>query len=355
MSDSRRHFSSAAPTLARTCPALSHAIIAIASLHSSLLSANEGDRHNTSTALRHHDHCIELMVPMLSDRTHAQDDALSLTCIILALYEDLEWGSDSQRHVYGTSLFLSPTSLTSPLRKAAFWCHLRQEIYAACSKQRPILLDLDVCPVDKHFEEADGFVWVHRALWICGLVVQWSFGDNLSISSWQELVTKVARWMSHVPISFLPIYKREPDPGDGRWFPDICFATDEQVSGVQFITLAKLLLVTHDPSIPRIGPRMKIALSEMQDRARSLVFELCGMGLSNNYIPAGFIGMLAMRMCGGLFEDDEERRQLIGLLHVIEKKSGWPSALAEGRLRKEWGWDTEAGQPNGTTNEQQRV
>ena len=37
-----------------------------------------------------------------------------------------------------------------------------------------------------------------------------------------------------------------------------------EVVADHFLYLAKLLLTAHDPSIPRIGPRMKSALAEMK-------------------------------------------------------------------------------------------
>ena len=318
-----------------TSPILSNALLALAALHLSHISPTS---HDGATALYYHDRCIEMMVPRLSDKLSTQDEALSLTCIILALYEDMDVGADSQRHVFATSLFLTPVLLTYPLRRAAFWCHLRQEIYAACSQQRPVNLDLSHCPVDKDFGQAEDHVWVHRALWICGLVVQWAFGEELTVSLWRELNDKVADWEDRRPSSFSPIYQRSRDPTAGRWFPDICYATDDHVCGVQFLVLAKLLLITHDPTLPRIGSKVKTAVAKMQDDARDIVRDLCGMGLSNNYVPAGFLGMLAIRICGGLFDEYEERKELLDVLRVTDESSGWPRGVAERALKEEWGW-----------------
>lgn len=49
---------------------------------------------------------------------------------------------------------------------------------------------------------------------------------------------------------------------------------DSTVVAAHFLYLAKLLLIAHDPNIPRIGPQMKSALAEMNVSNRS-IFSCC--------------------------------------------------------------------------------
>ena len=111
-------------------------------------------------------------------------------------------------------------------------------------------------PADKH-------VWAHRALRICALVVQGVFGDESTSNRWRELRLLVQEQERTKPHAFVPIFFRERNPTDRRWFPEVCYATDEYVTGIQLIILAKLLLTMHDPTLPRISPKMKSAKASM--------------------------------------------------------------------------------------------
>ena len=317
-----------------------NAILAISALQLSHIAD-----YDPYDAVCYHDRCIEIMWPMLSDDDQVKDDALLVTSIILALYEDLDHGADSQRHICGTSLFLPAKGacLSSRLRRAGFWCHLRQEIYVACSQQRTVHLDLENCPVDSSMEQAADEVWVQRALWICARVVQWAFGDERAHHLWVELKQLLQEWERRKPNSFAPIFFRDRDPSHDRWFPEICYTTDDHVTSNQFLLLAKLLLTAHDPTIPRIGPHMRSGTAKMRETALSHVRTLCGQALHNNYVPAGFIASLAIRICGSWFEDREEQPHLLEVLRITERRSGWPRQKAEKALKGEWGWSETEG------------
>ena len=79
--------------------------------------------------------------------------------------------------------------------------------------------------------------------------------------------------------------------------------------------LAKLFLVTHDPTIPRIGPRIKSAMAEMQvcdlalethgymtyrcrkETSLSYVRAMCGIAVCTKHVPARFTASLAILIC----------------------------------------------------------
>ena len=320
-----------------------NAILGLSALHLSRIAD-----HDPFEAVCYHDRCIEMMVPLLDDDDQVKDDALLLTSIILALYEDLDHGTNSQRHIIGTSLFLPAKGpfLSSQLRQAAFWCHLRQEIYFACSQQRTVHADVENGAFNTSMEPADDEIWVHRVLRICALVVQWAFGNDSTHTLWRELKQLVNEWDDRKPKSFAPTFLRERDPSQNRWFPQICYVTDEHVTGCQFLLLARLLLITHDPNIPRIGQRMKPAIAKMQEEARSHVRTFCGQALHNSFVPAGFIAVLSIKMCGVWFDDRDEQMRLLDVLRIVEQKSGWPKEKPEMGLIEGWGWAEERPKTN---------
>ena len=61
------------------------AILAVSALYLSRVSDLD-----TYEAVRYHDRCLRLMVPMLDDPDRIKDDNLLMTTVILHLYEDID-------------------------------------------------------------------------------------------------------------------------------------------------------------------------------------------------------------------------------------------------------------------------
>lgn len=71
--------------MAASSPLLMSGILAVSALHLSRVSDLD-----TYEAVRYHDRCLGLMVPMLNDPDRIKDDNLLMTTIILHLYEDID-------------------------------------------------------------------------------------------------------------------------------------------------------------------------------------------------------------------------------------------------------------------------
>ena len=132
-------------------------------------------------------------------------------------------------HILATSAILSAYGglFSSQLRQAVFWLHLRQEIYAACSQQRPIRADLDGCVFESLDTSLDNDLWLHRALWICAQTLQWAYGGDLTPTKWRELCQLIEEWPRTRPSTFDALYFKPRDPSRSLWFPEATFATDE--------------------------------------------------------------------------------------------------------------------------------
>lgn len=333
--DSRRHFTKIAPSMGASSPLLMNAILAVSALHLSRVSDLD-----SYEAVRYHDRCLGLMVPMLDDPDRIKDDNLLMTTVILHLYEDIDIGADSVRHIMATSAFLPASGghLSSQLRRAVFWLHLRNEIYIACSHQRIVQADLENCTFEFLDTSLDNDLWLHRALWICAQTLQWAYGGDPTPAKWRELCQLVEEWSDKRPSSFDPLFFKPRHPSHNLWFPEATFATDEHVVAAHFLYLAKLLLTAHDPNIPRIGARMKSALAGMNETALSYVRMLCGTALCNSFVPARFTASLAIIMCGSWFTHRPEQEVLIDFMQGTEQCSGWPRKQAQKTLIEDWGW-----------------
>ena len=148
-------------------------------------------------------------------------------------------------------------------------------------------------------------------------------------------------WENRRPTSFDPIHFRPQAPDDGRYFPEVCYVTDEHVAAAHFFYMAKLLLTTHDPSLPRIGPRMKSAAAAMQDTALSYVRTLVGIAACNNFVVARFTANLAINLCDSWFTDRGEQEALLGFMRDTSRCSGWSRQNAQRALMETWGFEEE--------------
>lgn len=252
-------------------------------------------------------------------------------------------GNDLPRHLKGTSIFFSAKAIcnASQLRRAVFWLHLRQEIYNAFLYQRSVITDLSNGNFEFDNESESDDVWFHKTLYIAAQVSKWAFGEEASHARWDELSKMVDDWERRRPTSFDPVYFRTRDPQNGRYFPEVCYVTDEHVAAAHFFYLAKLLLTTHDPNLPRIGPRMKSAAVAMQKTALSYVRTLVGIAVCNNFVPARFTASLAIIICDSWFTDRREQEDLLEFMRDTSRCSGWTRQNAERALVEEWGWKKE--------------
>lgn len=133
------------------------------------------------------------------------------------------------RHIMATSAFLPACGghLSSQLRKAVFWLHLRIEIHSASSQQRTVRVDLESCTFEYLDTSLDVDLWLHRALWICAQTLQWAYGDEPTPAKWRVLCQLIEEWSEKRPNSFDPLFFKPRDPGLSLWFPEVTFATDE--------------------------------------------------------------------------------------------------------------------------------
>lgn len=249
-------------------------------------------------------------------------------------------GNDLPRHLKGTSVFFPAEAIhnASQLRRAVFWLHLRQEIYNAYMFQRSVITDLSNCNLELEQQSENDDMWFHQTLYLAAQVSKWAFGEGASHARWHELCKMLDVWENRRPASFDPIYFRTRDRTNGTYFPEICYTTDEHVAAAHFFYMARLLLTTHDPTLPRIGPRMKSAAIAMQNTALSHVRTLVGIAACNNFVPARFTATLSIIISSSWFTDRREQEALVDFMRDTCRCSGLTTKNAEQALIEEWGW-----------------
>ena len=250
-------------------------------------------------------------------------------------------GDDLPLHLKGTSTFFPREAISNStlLRRAVFWLHLRQEIYNAYLHQRSVITDLGNCQFDPETQSGDDGTWFHQTLYISAQVSNWAFGEDVSYARWCELSHMVGVWERRRPSTFDPVYFCERDTTSARFFPEIGYVTDEHVAASHFIILAKLLLTTHDPKLPRLGPQRRTAAAKMQDTALTYVRTLVGIAVSNEWVCARFTAVLAVIMCDSWFTDRQEQEALLQFMRDTSQRSGWSRSNAQRDLVDVWGWE----------------
>lgn len=282
LQDQHRHFRTVVPQRASTCPTLLNAIYALSARHLSRIG-----EYDPLISNKYHQECLKHLIPMLDDSAAILDENLFASTIILRHLEEIEVPlsgqspSDKSSHLLGAHALISAqerATTSGGLREAAFWTGLRQEIYVAFVNQRSIMPSLDNWNIDRSFDAADDFTWSRRMVVICSDTLQYCFGDNDSSTAiYNWLVESASKWHDSKPASFTPIYYREAD--DERVFPDIWYVGDEIVVGWQHYHIAQILLASHNPKMPRLGPSRAAALKAMDEEIKSHVRVLCGIAM----------------------------------------------------------------------------
>lgn len=80
--------------------------------------------------------------------------------------------------------------------------------------------------------------------------VQYCFGDDKNTATYDRLLESSSTWMMTNPSSFTPVMIRRRQGGEV--FPDIWLLNDCVAAGLQYFHLARILLVVHDPRVPRL-------------------------------------------------------------------------------------------------------
>lgn len=343
LTDPLKHFRSVVPQRAATCPMLLNAIFACSARHLSRVN-----NYDPVVSDKYHQECLKHLIPMLDDTTAILEENLLASTIILRHLEEIEVPvsgqspSGQQSHLLGLHALIAAqehATMSGGLRQAAFWVGLRQEIYVAFVNQRSIVPALTHCNIDRSFDVAADHVWACRMVVLCADVIRYCFGESdQPLATYTFLADSVAQWHSFKPVSFTPVYHHEADADNV--FPEMWFVDDDIVIGLDHYHIARILLASYNPRIPRLGPGRAVALRAMDDEIRNHVRALCGMCLSNASMqPTSTYASMSVTMAGDKFTDRREQEALLGVLNMCDQQYAVPTGAATRNLKMAWGWD----------------
>ncbi|KAA8904192.1 hypothetical protein FN846DRAFT_953207 [Sphaerosporella brunnea] len=331
MHDPYNHFATSVPLLSATCPMLLNAMLALAARHLSISSDLD-----PLVALQYHQACLQEYIPSLSSmgQSNSKNDSVLLAAtVLLRTFEELDGRDDENYLVGGSRLFSTRLASEGGLRQACFWIYLRQDIYIAFVKRRPVRTDLDH-PRPQQLDGADDWTTANRITLIAAEILRFAHGNTpaeRTLSEWRRLKAAVETWFRNRPAGFRGIYHIARDAAQARYWPEAWFTLDCHASGTQYYHLCQILLSLYNPGLPSIssGPTTtRDATEKVADEVRRNVRAIVGVAIANRAVAANFTACHAVAVCGGWFEDRLERQALMQVLVRTEKEFGWPTGAA---------------------------
>ncbi|KAF5249670.1 hypothetical protein FANTH_4978 [Fusarium anthophilum] len=235
---------------------------------------------------------------------------------------------------------VSATSLSS-LRFSACLIALRQEIWSVLMHRRPFRIP--ILPVESYgiFDDtlaADDYDWTNRVLIWCTHVLKFCYPDDddeepidnrTRSQQWEAIRDFQRNWDEKRPPHFAPLYYRERNPSEGRYFPEYWISSPCQMLALQHIELARIVLAVHDTKI-QLGIGGRAAPKALEELMREATRRVCGLATSQKWRQEGMVtAAVGLSMCGEYFQDPGE------LVTLLERDHAWPTSTLLNKL-----WDT---------------
>ncbi|CAJ0547154.1 Ff.00g017810.m01.CDS01 [Fusarium sp. VM40] len=223
------------------------------------------------------------------------------------------------------------------LPEAAWWASLRLEVYSAVVTQTPFTPTSDHLYADKRFVPVDDKDWANLMLLHLADIIRYCFSESKDTDNYIALLKDLTTWSNSKPDSFDPIYTCSHP--EGRALPDVWVYNESVAAGLQYYHLGRMLLISHDPRLPKIGPakkkEMKRIEHEMKNDAKLVCAIAEGMGEDN---PTYLTACMAIALVGDLFDSRAEQDALLGVLDNATDRFGWPTSYIRDHLKEAWGW-----------------
>ncbi|PCD32474.1 hypothetical protein AU210_008723 [Fusarium oxysporum f. sp. radicis-cucumerinum] len=223
------------------------------------------------------------------------------------------------------------------LPEAAWWANLRLEAYLAVVNQAPFPSYLDSLCADKRGAPVDDKDWANLMLLHLTEIIRYCFSDNKDTEYYAALLKDTTIWSETKPDSFDPIYTcNHPEK---QVLPDIWLYSEPVAAGLQYYHLSRMLLMSHDPRLPKIGlarnRTMKQIEVEMKNDTKIVCAIAAGMGEAS---PTYLTACMAIALVGDLFDKRAEQDTLLCVLTNATDRFGWPTSYIKDSLKKTWGW-----------------
>ncbi|KAI8654003.1 hypothetical protein NCS56_01356200 [Fusarium sp. Ph1] len=183
----------------------------------------------------------------------------------------------------------------------------------------------------------DDRAWANQILLLLAEIIEYCFGNNRDDSRYDALLDDLTTWTYSKPDSFTPIYLSQPS--NGQLYPEIWVYNESVAGGLQHYHLARILLLSHNPSLPKIGSAKTIAKKKIDREIKNDSNIICGIAESiSQASPAHIIACMAIALAGDLFQNRNEQEAIFHILTKTTKQYGWPTSSIQTYLKEAWDW-----------------
>ncbi|KAI8712520.1 hypothetical protein NCS52_01350400 [Fusarium sp. LHS14.1] len=218
-----------------------------------------------------------------------------------------------------------PTENRRDFQEAICWASLRLEIYLAILHQTSSIPTLHSSRINKTMQSDNDRSWANQILLLLAEIIEYCFGNNRDDSRYDALLDELTEWTRSKPDSFTPIFVSQPS--NGQLYPEIWVYNESVAVGLQHYHLARILLLLHNPTIPKIGSAKTIAKKKIDREIKNDSNIICGIAESISQInPAHIIACMAIALAGDLFQHRNEQEALFHILTKTTKQYGWPTS-----------------------------
>lgn len=347
MFDSNGAFTIQIPLLARRCPALLYAILALSARQ---LERKEGIQ-SSFESLELYQEAIRHLNPLLQSR----DLTIIPICVILCCLEMMSASPrDWRRHLEGCAALFDAfgvNGFSGGLLQPVFWCFARMDLCGALISDgtQPPLVPMDkwLPPTVEHAGSSELFrqsrcpdMHANYAVYLCSKVTELiadrtrfaELGEQNGCDSadfgkrWLDLWRDLQDWLQERPAEIVPVKSL-----DGRPFPQILFIHWAGISSNQLYHTASISLLN---SIPRgITPDPGLSGSAIWHAKR-----ICGISLTNPHQGCLNNAIQPLWIAGRLLSHKSEHLLLAKLIRSIESMTGWATSWRIADLELTWGY-----------------
>ncbi|KAJ5444797.1 uncharacterized protein N7458_008669 [Penicillium daleae] len=330
ITDPYRHFESEVPARALKEPVLRCAIFAFSSRH-----LNRQNDSEAAEALRYHNECVQLLIPVLSEPEHITEEFLA-TVAILRQHEEMD-GEDHQFHLTGTSHILNSVQRfgsSGGLGEAAAWLCLRQDIYVSLTTQRPLRTNLENFRGSDIFTRNDDFAWSSRMVFLLAKVLQSAFSD---VSPDNSIDVEVENWVTSKPYTFEPVRMVARGTEIDQRFPSIWMLLPVHVIGLQYYHIAKIVLALSASSPMSTTYETFRQTRQTERNIRYHLLRILGLAQSNARAENTlFTARHSLVAWGWVLRHRSDQKAAECLLHDMHERTGWNMDTLIESLRQQW-------------------
>ncbi|KNG85371.1 hypothetical protein ANOM_005957, partial [Aspergillus nomiae NRRL 13137] len=336
ITDPQRHFEIEVPLRALGEPVLRYAIFAFSSRH-----IDRQRQKDISEALQYHNHCLQLLIPVLSGPRDSITDTVLAAVAILRQHEEMDC-EDHQFHLTGTTQILNTISSfgsSGGLGEAAAWLCLREDIYISLISQRPLQTDLHRFSNSNVFRREDDFAWASRMVFLLAKVLKHAFNHDRTVSHsiLEEIGKEIEKWNTGKPPTFQPIQYVPRSNEVHRRFPGVWMLLPVHVVGVQYYHIAQIILAFSYRPNPSLAYESFRQSRNIEKTVRGHLLTVLGLAKSNPRAENTlFTARHSLVSWGWILRQRQDQEAAENLLRDVETRTGWDVSQSIQSLREQW-------------------